>query len=56
MKFRVHLLLPLLAVLAALFSTEHVARGETMVQYFNTSWNEIALKMPELAEAGYGAI
>ena len=32
------------------------ARGETMVQYFNTGWNEIALKMPELAEAGYGAI
>ena len=56
MKFRVHLLLPLLAVLAALFGTEHVARGETMVQYFNTGWNEIALKMPELAEAGYGAI
>ena len=56
MKFRVHLLLPLLAVLAALFCTEHVARGETMVQYFNTGWNEIALKMPELAEAGYGSI
>ena len=31
-------------------------RGETMVQYFNTSWAEITSKMPELAEAGYGAI
>src|SRR6202521_837225 len=32
------------------------ARGEAMLQYFNTSWNEIALKMPELAEAGYDAL
>ncbi|MBX7211499.1 MAG: hypothetical protein K1X78_24550 [Verrucomicrobiaceae bacterium] len=31
-------------------------RAETMVQYFNTSWKEITNKMPELAEAGYGAI
>lgn len=31
-------------------------RAETMVQYFNTSWAEITAKMPELAEAGYGAI
>ncbi len=32
------------------------AKAETMVQYFNTSWTEITAKMPELAEAGYGAI
>src|SRR4051812_21439073 len=32
------------------------ARGEAMVQYFNTDWNEIAQKMPELAEAGYDSI
>ncbi len=31
-------------------------KAETMVQYFNTSWTEIANKIPELAEAGYGAI
>ena len=30
--------------------------GETLIQYFNTDWNEIAAKMPELAEAGYDAI
>ena len=30
--------------------------GETLIQYFNTDWNEIATKMPELAEAGYDAI
>jgi hypothetical protein len=34
----------------------HVLRGEAMIQYFNTSWNEMAQKMPELAEAGYDSI
>ena len=32
------------------------ARGEAMLQYFNTDWNEIAAKMPELAEAGYTSL
>ena len=27
-----------------------------MLQYFNTDWNEIAMKMPELAEAGYDSL
>ncbi len=31
-------------------------RGEAMLQYFNTDWNEIAAKMPELAEAGYTSL
>ena len=31
-------------------------RAEAMLQYFNTSWNEITAKMPELAEAGYDSI
>ena len=31
-------------------------RGEAMLQYFNTDWNEIAMKMPELAEAGYDSL
>ena len=30
--------------------------AEAMVQYFNTSWVEIAARIPELAEAGYGSI
>ncbi len=30
--------------------------GETMLQYFNTSWAEITRKMPELAESGYDAL
>ncbi|HEY4281901.1 MAG TPA: alpha-amylase family glycosyl hydrolase [Chthoniobacterales bacterium] len=33
-----------------------LAPGEAMLQYFNTDWNEIALKMPELAEAGYDSL
>lgn len=31
-------------------------RAEAMLQYFNTSWAEIAQKMPELAEAGYTSL
>jgi hypothetical protein len=33
-----------------------MARGEAMLQYFNSSWKEIARKMPELAEAGYSSL
>jgi glycosidase len=32
------------------------ARGEVILQYFNTSWLEIAQKMPEIVEAGYSAL
>ena len=32
------------------------ARAEVVLQYFNTSWNEIATRMPEVAEAGYTAL
>ncbi len=32
------------------------AWSEVMLQYFNTSWREIADKMPELAEAGYTSL
>ena len=30
--------------------------GEAMLDWFNTSWNEIAARMPEIAEAGYDSI
>ena len=30
--------------------------SEAMIQYFNTSWEELAHKMPELAETGYNSI
>ncbi len=32
------------------------AFGEAMLQYFNTSWQEIAARIPELAEAGYSSL
>jgi hypothetical protein len=32
------------------------APAEVILQYFNTSYQELALKLPELAEAGYEAI
>lgn len=32
------------------------AMAEVILQYFNTSWNELAARMPELAEAGYTAL
>ena len=31
-------------------------RGEAMLQLFNTSWKDLAAKMPELAEAGYTSL
>ncbi|MFH0908942.1 MAG: alpha-amylase family glycosyl hydrolase [bacterium] len=31
-------------------------RGEVILQYFNTSYREMADRMPELAEVGYGSI
>jgi Alpha amylase, catalytic domain len=44
-----------IALLFGLACVAH-ARAEVILQYFNTSWNEIATRMPELAEAGYTAL
>src|SRR5271169_3564966 len=41
---------------AALLLTPARSRGEAMLQFFNNSWNTIAQKVPELAEAGYDSI
>lgn len=41
---------------AAIYLAPNESPGEAMLQYFNTDWNEIADKMPELAEAGYDSI
>ncbi len=41
-------------VLGTIFGQQ--VRAEVILQYFNTSWNEIAARMPELAEAGYTAL
>ncbi len=32
------------------------AGAEVILQYFNTSWRELAVKMPELAEVGYKSL
>jgi hypothetical protein len=55
-KLRFNTFLPVLALLVGLGAPAPHARGEVMLQYFNTSWNEITGKMPELAEAGYTAL
>ena len=44
------------SVLMSLVFAATSAFSEAMLQYFNTSWLEIADKMPELAEAGYSSI
>jgi hypothetical protein len=58
MKFRPFI--PRAAVLAAalwvLSASGMALRAEAMLQYFNSSWAEIARKMPELAEAGYSSV
>ena len=51
--FRLRLIAPSLGLLLILTGA---VRAEVMLQYFNTSWSEITDKMPELAEAGYGAL
>ncbi len=45
----------LLAV-GCLLAASPAVYSEVILQYFNTTWNEIAARMPELAEAGYGAL
>jgi len=39
-----------------LLATPLPAPSEVMLQFFNNTWNEIAEKIPELAEVGYGAL
>ncbi|HEX8077835.1 MAG TPA: alpha-amylase family glycosyl hydrolase, partial [Chthoniobacterales bacterium] len=56
MKFFSLRALALYSLGAAALLSPVPARGEAMIQYFNTDWNEIAMKMPELAEAGYDSI
>jgi alpha-amylase len=46
----------MLRFFCALILTVAPATGEALLQLFNVSWNELAQKMPELAEAGYDAL
>src|SRR5712691_9690478 len=47
---RSHLCLALLL----LFGSRSQLRADAMLQLFNLSWNEVAEKLPEIAEAGSG--
>ncbi|HIE11385.1 MAG TPA: hypothetical protein EYP62_07200, partial [Kiritimatiellae bacterium] len=47
---------PAVVILILLLSVSPRVPAEVILQYFNTSWREIAEKMPELAEAGYGGL
>jgi glycosidase len=44
------------AFLTACLASSAAAQQEAILQYFNTSWNEINARIPEVAEAGYGAL
>src|SRR4051812_47368662 len=44
------------ALLLALFLAAHEVRADAMLQLFNLSWNEVADKIPEIAEAGYPSL
>src|SRR6185503_10222459 len=45
----------LLALLFGL-TTPHRASAEAMLQLFNLSWNDVASRIPEIAEAGYTSL
>jgi glycosidase len=40
----------------AWLTSEWTLRGDAMLQLFNLSWNEVAGKIPEIAEAGYTSL
>ena len=42
--------------LLALSFLSSTARADAMLEWFNTKWNEMAAKIPEIAEAGYDSI
>ena len=56
MKFFKASALSVSAILACFALLPSSLRGEAMIQYFNTSWDEITQRIPELAEAGYDSI
>jgi glycosidase len=56
MKLSTARALALYTLCGAFLLSPALVKGEAMLQYFNTDWNEIAEKMPELAEAGYTSL
>ena len=51
-----HMLKGLTATLFSLLFFAGGARSEVLLQFFNNSWEEIAEKIPELAEVGYTSL
>ena len=45
-----------IAGLALYFGISVSSRAEVILQYFETDWNEIYQRIPEIAEAGYDAL
>ncbi|MGL4398542.1 MAG: alpha-amylase family glycosyl hydrolase, partial [Luteolibacter sp.] len=45
-----------LSALLALMTLTQAAKGEAVLQYFNTDWRELTARIPEVAEAGYNAL
>jgi hypothetical protein len=52
-RFLKHALGKLLRALLLALACGGAARADAVLQLFNLSWNEVAGKMPEIAEAGY---
>src|SRR6266404_8359598 len=48
--------LPVLAAVLLLLASSRNLRADAMLQLFNLSWNEVADKIPEIAEAGYSSL
>ncbi len=55
-RFLKHALGKLLGVLLLALACGGEARADAVLQLFNLSWNEVAGKMPEIAEAGYTSL
>ena len=56
MNARNKILITLTVTASILLGAHPLTKAEVLLQYFNASWNEIAEKVPELAEAGYTGI
>ncbi len=48
--------LTVLSAVLSIIATQRSYSSEVILQYFNTSWMDIARRMPELAEAGYTSL
>ena len=52
----IRLLVSAATVVGLFLAGEQTLRADAMLQLFNLSWNEVAAKIPEIAEAGYSSL